>query len=128
VERDYAEFANARRANGFKSCLILCGGLLDALLPDALERNSARAAGAKRADKGKPLADWNLSTTIDVAGEISLVSQGAPRMANVVRDFRNLVHRGKERRGDYLIEAHEAAEAGLNAVIRDLRRRSTRIP
>jgi hypothetical protein len=67
---------------------------------------------------------------IDVAGEISLVSQGALRMANVVCDFRNLVHPGKERRGDYLIEAHEAeaAEAGLNAVIRDLRRRSTKIP
>lgn len=124
VGRDYSELQMAKRASASKTRLILSGGLIEALLLDALERNekSALKANAAEADnkgkgKVKALDDWNLSSLIDVAAELSLISEGSAKLSNVIRDFRNLVHAGKERRGDYVIEEHEAqaAEAGLSA-------------
>jgi len=130
VERDYAELLLAKNASASKTRLILSGGLVEALLLDALERNNDRALGAKTAEKDrgkiKALNDWNLSSLINVAAELSLISDGSARLSDVIRDFRNLVHAGKERRGDYVIGEHEAqaAEAGLSAVVRDLQQRA----
>ncbi len=131
IERDFTELGKAKQAAALKTRLILSGGLVEALLLDALGRNKERAMEARTAEKDskgkvKPLDDWNLSSLIDTAAELSLISDGAVRLSNVVRDFRNLVHAGKERRGDYVIGDHEAeaAEAGLSAVTRDLRARS----
>ncbi len=131
IERDYAELQEAKQASAVKTRLILSGGLIEAFLLDTLERVGEAAVKARTAEKDnkgkvRSLDNWSLSSLIDVAAELSLISDGAVKLSDMVRDFRNLVHAGKESRGDYVIGEHEAeaAEAGLNAVIRDLRARS----
>jgi len=131
IDRDFAELQLAKKASASKTRLILSGGLVEALLLDALERNKDKALKATAAEKDskgklKSLDDWTLSTLINVAAELSLISDGSAKLSGVIRDFRNLVHAGKERRGDYVIGSHEAeaAEAGLSAVIRDLQQRA----
>jgi hypothetical protein len=121
IERDYTELENIRM--GVKSRIILAGGLIEGLLADALLCDQVRAQKARPASK---IGEWNLSTLIDVALELGFISQGPCQHGHAVRDFRNLVHPGKEMRGDYVVGQHEAhaAELTLRMVIRDLQARN----
>lgn len=119
VERDYAELQQVQ--HGVKSRMILAGGLIEALLLDALLGDETRARGCANASP-KSLDEWSLATLIDVAVDLGLISEGPKQHGHAVRDFRNLVHPGKEMRGDYIVGEHEAhaAEVTLRMVIRDL--------
>lgn len=125
IDRDYAELQRVGAVSVVKSRFILAGGLIEALLLDALQRNEAQARNAKSAER-KPLDEWSLGSLIDVAVELGLVGAGAQSFGHAVREYRNLVHPGKEKRSKYAVAPEEAdiAEKVLDIVIRDLRDRA----
>lgn len=125
VERDDRELGNLRDSPALKSRMILAGGLIEALLLDALQTNETAALRAKRAEK-KPLLEWGLSSLIDVAVELRIITSAVEKLGDGVREFRNLVHPGRELVSGYEIEEEEAkiAESVLEIVIRELRRKT----
>ena len=131
VERDLEELHKAEMASALKSRLILSGGLIEGFLLDALLSVEATALAAKKADidrtsgKAKPLDEWNLSNLIEVAFELGLVTKDTHSLSNSIREYRNLVHPGLERRSGRGVrdEIAKIAEQVLNMVRNDLARK-----
>jgi len=127
VERDRSELQRVKRAQAVKSRYVLCGGLIEALLLDALLHYETRAKTANKAPKGhgsaRALHDWRLGDLIDVAVELNIIQTDAEQYSHGVRNYRNLVHPGKEIRSQQKVAPEEAdiAEKVLDIVIRELR-------
>jgi hypothetical protein len=132
IERDHAELLEVNAINAIKSQYVLCGGLIEALLLDALQGVQAKATEAakapKRRDSGrsKPLNEWNLAELIDVAMELRIIGTGTERFGQGVRNYRNLIHPGREIQSEQQVALQEATISVnvLEIVIRELRQRS----
>jgi hypothetical protein len=125
IERDYAELSRIR--DGVKSRMILAGGLIEALLLDALKEVEPLALAASTAPKDrtkavKPLDQWALGSMLDVAVELKIIDVAAQKFGHGVRDYRNLIHPGLEIRSKQKVASAEAeiAEKVLGLIIRDL--------
>lgn len=118
-QRDYRELQKVRRAKAHKSTIILSGGLLEALLLDALRRRPTKARDSYKQlyqDKKTPsMARWNLEQLIAVAEDLAIITQGASQLSQTLREYRNLVHVAKEIRSGYKVKEEEAGIA-LNMV------------
>ena len=127
IDRDYSDLQGTA-PSAIKSRIILAGGLIEALLLDGLITRSADALSAKRAERdarsgtAKPLDEWHLSSLIDVATEIGILSEDASRHSATIRQYRNLVHPGLERRAPIAVRERVAniGEQVLWMVIEDL--------
>lgn len=134
VERDHAELRQLRTTTALKSRLLLSGALIEGLLLDALEGCRAKALASRKAptriQKGANVEDWTLAEMIDVAVNVGRITEGAAKLSQVARDFRNLIHPGKERSKHYVVGEAEVAgaEAALTTVIRDLRQQAKATP
>jgi hypothetical protein len=132
IERDYAELQRVRIATGAKSRYVLCGGLIEALLLDSLLHDEAKARAARRSPKlkggtqVKPLLDWNLGELIDIALDLQIIETDAEQFSHGVRNYRNLIHPGKEIQSKQKVATEEAeiAEKVLEIVIRELHQRT----
>ena len=128
VERDYSELQRVKTVGAAKSRLVLCGGLIEALLLDALLRDEKKANSATRSPKlkggvqVKPLVEWNLGELIDVAVELRVIETDAQQFSHGVRNYRNLIHPGKEMQSNQKVATEEAdiSEKVLEIVIREL--------
>jgi hypothetical protein len=133
IERDYAELSRIR--DGVKSRMILAGGLIEALLLDALKEVEPLALAASTAPKDRtktvrPLDEWALGSMLDVAVELKIIDVAAQKFGHGVRDYRNLVHPGLEIRSAQKVAVAEAdiAEKVLGLIIRDLDDRKKKQP
>ncbi len=97
----------------------MCGSVVEALLYD-LVKTDEQAAQAKAAAipevkqyASKPVNQWTAFPLIKVAHELepSKVSADAAAYADVLRDYRNLIHPGKEERSSKAVSQHTAAIA-----------------
>jgi hypothetical protein len=109
IERDCKEVNAATKAGAAKSVIVLCGSIVEALLYDLLKTNEveARQFADNLASKGmlpkkppKELNQWTAEPMILVSHEMypKKVTEDACKFANVLRDYRNLIHPGKEDR------------------------------
>lgn len=134
VRRDYAELQRVKSAGGIKSQYMLCGGLIEALLLDALQDREPDFEQCRKAPKSKggvrPLAEWGLGELIDVARELNVIDTDAEQFSHGVRNYRNLIHPSKELRSGQKVAEEEAhiAEKVLHIVIRELAQKSTLPP
>ncbi len=140
AERDIGSALRALKTEEVKSCLILAGSVVEALLLDRLEatpepeRESAVARvkevqqrlGQAVKFKGAP-ASWSLHEMVKIAGPTGLgrLAKRTEDVAQLVRDWRNYVHPDRERTetrsGDHLrLPDAMAAVALLEAVVADL--------
>jgi hypothetical protein len=132
VERDYAELQRVKIASAAKSRYVLCGGLIEALLLDALLCEEAKAKAANKSPKlkggsqTKPLLDWNLGELIDVVVELHIIETDAEQFSHGVRNYRNLIHPGKEIQSSQKVAIEEAdiSEKVLEIIMRELRQRN----
>jgi hypothetical protein len=131
IERDHAELQRIRAHEALKSRIVLAGGLIEALLLDALLAQGQNALASNKAPRKKtgqprPLAEWNLSQMLDVARELNLISHDAEKHSSTIREYRNLVHPGLEMRTELGVREQIAniAEEVLSLVIHDLRERA----
>lgn len=128
VERDYAELQKVSTVGAAKSRYVLCGGLIEGLLLDALLQNETKAKSANRSAKlkgglqAKPLEEWNLGELIDVAVELKIIDTDAQQFSHGVRNYRNLIHPGKEMRSNQKVAREEADISAkvLEIIIREL--------
>ena len=122
VARDYREAQLAFIARCWKSVIILCGGLIEAVLLDLAQQNEAAARSAKAAPNQPNLKKWSLADLIDVTVELKLIGAGVEKLSHPVRQYRNLIHPGVELRSELVFGEEEARIAleVLHIVDRDL--------
>jgi hypothetical protein len=122
IERDFSEIQRAYISKCLKSLIILSGGTIEAILTDLLLQNPVQAFSSSAAPNQKDITRWNLSDLINVCVDLDLISHGVEKLSHPIREYRNLVHPGRELREKLIFVAEEARIAleVLNIVYRDL--------
>ncbi|MBU0650050.1 hypothetical protein KJ605_00085 [Patescibacteria group bacterium] len=122
LERDYKEIQRGVIAGNWKSVIILSGGSIEAILLDSLQKKTSRALSSSKRPSESDLSKWDLSSLIDVGLDIKLVKPAVGKLSHSVREYRNLIHPGKEKRSGLKVEPEEAKIAleVLNILIREL--------
>jgi hypothetical protein len=114
AERDNAELKKVVAVEAVKSRFLLMGSLLETLLMDALLPLAQKAHATEKASnyfrkrKSDSIDRWPLSLLIDVSVELDIVERAVKQLSHSVREFRNLIHPGHERRVGYKVRAKEA--------------------
>jgi hypothetical protein len=126
LERDYHEIQRAYISECWKSVINLCGGVIETIPTDLPTRElfeGQRVSAAPGQNNGD-FSKWSLSILIDVAVEMGLVTGGVEKLSRFLREYGNLVHRGKEIRNTLSFDAAEAriAVRVVNMVHRDSRK------
>lgn len=127
LERDLYETVVSLAIKSYKSTLILCGSVVEAVLLDqlavreadalsALERLLTKEGKALKGDD-KNLQRWVLDRLLDVALELKIISENLYHWGHGLRGFRNLVHPGVEQRQTMEV-SRENAEMAWNVVKR----------
>lgn len=121
LERDFAEIERGLANSAWKSVIILCGGMVEALLIEMV----GKALAAEAAASGGTAPNVGKMRFIDLikkAQELKLVGQGVNKLSDTLREYRNLVHVGAETRSELRVDQHEARLAViiLRMVTRDL--------
>lgn len=118
VERDDRELAQAVQSESWKTVLILTGGAIEGVLLDLLLQpdNEPRASRHRLAPRDKnqqtkPLDQWDLAHLIDVAHDLDLIKPNVKQFSHSVREYRNLVHPGLEKRSKMVVQESEARAA-----------------
>lgn len=121
IERDFEEVQRCFIAKCWKSVIVLCGGLIEAILTDLLIQNPS-ATSASSAPKNSDVTKWDLADLIKVSVELKLVSASVEKLSSPIREYRNLVHPGNELRNklDFGPEEARIALEVLNIVHREL--------
>jgi hypothetical protein len=102
---DWHEAQDVCHVLGWKSCVVLCGGILEAVLADALTRAGA-VIGRGRA---------SLTRLVAAAAERRLLAQDSVQIGSALAAFPTLVHPARSSRAAAALTRTEA-EAALEAV------------
>ena len=128
IEKDIREIENCIINKAYKSAVILCGSILEAILTDWLhEINKDRIKEAFKNKfpnkKLKKIEDLGLIQLIGLCEELELIQVTHSKISDAVRNYRNLIHPSVAKRKKYKITKN-IAEIGLNLVfeILELRR------
>lgn len=103
---DWREAQAVFQVQGWKSCIILCGGILEGMLLDALGHKSHAPVEA---------AGPNLVDLLEAARARGILGTGTPPLGLALREFRHLIHPGLPSR-EKVEATQEEAEAALIAV------------
>jgi hypothetical protein len=105
IERDKKELDESLSSGLYKSAIILAGSLIEAILVDYfLAFTTPRATSQE-------ILQASLSQLIDWATEESLISQRTHEISTAIRNYRNLIHPGKEYRLSERVDIHSATVA-----------------
>jgi hypothetical protein len=118
LEADWREARRVHEAKAWKSCVILCGGILEGILMDALDKdwaNASREYSVRRRRPAPPLNEWDLVDLVESANKLRTFPKGAIHLSHAVREFRNLIHPGKQIRENVRV-TEEQANVAINAV------------
>jgi len=92
IERDKAELDKCLEHRLSKSTLVLAGSVIEAILVDYFLAYPVQDGGA---DSALRASLWQL---LEDAQAVGLISQETRQLATVVKDYRNLIHPGREYR------------------------------
>ena len=115
IERDYQEAQRALMVKCWKSVIILSGSAFETVLLDLLLNHESEAKAAQARPNKPDLRSWDLSDLIKVTVELELVPPMVETLADPVRQYRNLVHPGRELRTGLKPDRYEA-ESGLTVL------------
>jgi hypothetical protein len=103
LTRRWSEAQLCRAAGAHLAATVMMGALLEALLlarvnslVDKAPVYKATSAPRDASGKTEPLREWALRNYIDVAHELSWITQSGRDVGVVLRDYRNYVHPAKE--------------------------------
>lgn len=123
IERNYHEYTINVRNNCDFSILILSGSIVEALLLDILKRDEDKAKSAASSSlQKKSIEEWDLFDLIDVAKKLEILDESDQYISGAIRNWRNLIHPGRELRKPAKITPTiaDCAKAGLNRIIEQL--------
>lgn len=125
LRADYEEAQLAFGANAYKAAAILCGGLIEGMLLDALDRPEVMAKREFNEFFKTGPPNWDevgLAKLINAAHSVGILEAEAVTLSRAVKDFRDTVHPRAEIR-THLRAGREEAKILLeivNLVYRDL--------
>jgi hypothetical protein len=121
LDRDALELQLVFHAKGWKSTIILAGGVIEGILTDLL-LHCPEAAKAKCAPRKSDITRWTLHEMLSVALELNQVQPAVGRLSHSVREYRNLIHPGMEIRENLTFGSEEAEIAlqVLQILIREM--------
>lgn len=121
IIRDYYELRMlVYRSGAWKSCMVLAGSILEAILHDVLTepsreplaQNSSKAPVNQAGNIITNISKWNLASLIKVSEDINLFdSKRSATFDQTLRDFRNFIHPLKEIRAQHPCKEAEAMMA-----------------
>jgi hypothetical protein len=125
--QDWAEAKLCFNAKAWKSCVIACGSVLEAVLLDALLQNPDGARIALSTQQptrklNKDLCRWNLVDLVDAATKLNIIGEASSHLGHALRLHRDLVHPGRQLK-EPVVVIEEEAVISINTVekcIRDL--------
>jgi hypothetical protein len=90
LERDYEEVQKCLETKSSKSVLVLSGSIVEALLSDYFIENLP--VGQKQAT----ILSTTLSALLDFAETGGIITKSEKNLATVIKEYRNLIHPGRE--------------------------------
>lgn len=115
MAEDWEEAQRAQSAGASKSCVILCGGILEGMLLDVTLQNNEEACRAYQELKlGSHHAEperWNLAELVEVAKRLEILHSGTAHLSHGLREYRNLIHPARQVRSQIKITENEASIA-----------------
>jgi len=118
LEKDWQEAQRVHKVGAWKSCVLLCGSILEGILMNALSKNWTNASSEfsqRKKRPAPPLNEWDLVDLVEVANKLKLFPKGTIHLSNAVREFRNLIHPGRQIR-EHIQVTEEQANIAINAV------------
>jgi hypothetical protein len=120
LESDWQEANEVHQAKAWKSCVVLCGGILEGMLIDALQTRKEEASrsykGLKQKESPPNISRWRLQDMVDVAQDIGILGKGSFHLSHAIRQYRNLIHPAKQ-----VAEGIEITEDSANIAISSIR-------
>jgi hypothetical protein len=119
LERDYEEAKSCLDTKASKSILILSGSIIEALLTDYFYENLP--AGQTQAT----ILNSTLAVLLDLAENEGVITRSEKNLATVIKDYRNLIHPGREvrKKEQFDFETAELSFKILNLLIRKIERK-----
>lgn len=111
LKRDYAELKKCQEAKASKSILVLCGSILEAVLTDYFCENLPTG------QTQPSILNMTLASLLDLAENSSIINKSDKNLATVLKDYRNIIHPGREIRKN---EVFDNGSAELSITILDL--------
>lgn len=114
VERDYEECRKALSGGANKAALVMAGACMEGVLLGGLLRKHAEDASAKstidaellslgkRWDRSLDLSELELQRLISMSVKHRLIKEPQHKLSDIVLDYRNYIHPGKEMRKDVM--------------------------
>lgn len=130
VIRDFQELNICAQHGATKAAMILGGSIIEAVLLDHLKRprRKVKAEAAYSTiyhGKSKKLGEMGLDDLLKVAGNMNLLPPDAIKLCDLVKDYRNLVHPGRELRFPAAVDSDRSQLVGdlVRIVVRGLSQR-----
>lgn len=118
LESDLREVTQLLEGRAWKSCIILCGSILEGLLLWKLE-DAHRDGAESPSEEGAKIADYEdfgLALLLRSCREQQLVENEAMMLTEWAREYRNLIHPGNQRRSGRQVR-EEHANIAINLVM-----------
>jgi len=120
VRLDISTATSALHNGEWKAATVLAGAAAEALLLWAVTKSPGLSSLAQK-PQGPP-EKWHLGDYIAVAMSLNLIKNNTKELANLAKDFRNLIHPGRAQRLDEVCDRATAltALAAVECIVRDL--------
>jgi hypothetical protein len=118
IEKDWEEINAIFNVNAWKSCVLLCGSILEGILINELKRNQpiANQEYQRLKNRNAPVLDrWDLVDLVEISNRLQLFPKGTIHLNHAIREFRNLVHPGKQLR-EHIEVTEEQAVIAFNTI------------
>lgn len=117
IQRDYEELRKVYEIGASKSVMVLSGGILEALLIDALSSEEEDAKfdyyqkylEGKGKDRNQPdIENWQFYQLIEIAAQRKIISADVRKISHIIKDYRNLIHLKAEIRDKLSVDKNVA--------------------
>jgi hypothetical protein len=117
LTRDFEELNKCLDAKASKSVLILSGSIIESILTDYFTNFPPSGLNPKK------VLNMELAPLIDLAFDNKLISQSTKDLSTVIKNFRNLIHPGREIRKNEKFDFDSAivAKSLLNIVLKEIK-------
>ncbi len=117
LERDYLELESLVKNKLSKSILVLSGSLIETLLMEFLSNKPPKGYTSSQ------ILKLALGELIDLAEDVKLISKKSKDLSSVIRDYRNLIHPGRElrKKDSFDFETASVSFSLLNIIIKEIR-------
>ncbi|GAB6109077.1 hypothetical protein [Fusibacter bizertensis] len=125
ITKDWEEIQSNLISEAWKSCVILCGSVLEASLIWILSKNEETILQSNIKINNqvvKKIDNMNLVELVTIAGKMGMIGKTTINLSHVIRDYRNLVHPKKQIMENMIVTKDEANIAfnSVKVIIKEL--------